>query len=252
MTEAFNIKKVRTVGQCLAMRCKAGASDLLCSKHEDAWRAAGSPPLTVGTTRAKTVDGEGREVPGVDLAVKPQMDTERGSAQQALQLISDLPITCQSDLDLFGVVIGKAQTKIKELEGQRTSVTKPLLDIKRQIDGWFKPVTDTYKAVVTAAKDRVITYQAEQKAAKDAALAEIEAGGGEASAEAFAVAHAPLELPANLSERKVLKFRVLDISAVPTRHLIVDDRSVLAEGEAGREVPGIEFYHESALTGRGT
>lgn len=237
----MKLKKTKVQGTCAAVRCKLGATDLLCPAHEQEWKDQGAPNL------------------GSNLPTQVQADLtgERHAMQQVLARLQALPISTQEDLDKLGDFAGQVQTRIKELETQRKTVTDPLNQAVKEINSWFRPVTDTCKAVVSSCKemiqDRLKAMQAEQ----DKALRLVEAGGGVADRATLMLAHDSVEAPANVSARTSLSYRVVHDALIPQRYWkrVLDHDAIMSEidlhGKA-TDIPGLEIIVIGSLTVRGT
>lgn len=191
----------------------------------------------------------------VPAELEGELTQERGRAQECLQMIQTLTIESQADLDLAGELLGSAKAKIKELEEQRKSVTGPLNQVVKTINGWFKPVTEFYESCERALKERVAEHTLAQQAKQDAALAEIEAGAGDASAEAFAAATQVTENPSNVSTRVRWIWTVENWALVPGKYkkLVLDEAAVAAEVEAHGDraaIPGITITKDIQVIAR--
>lgn len=189
--------------------------------------------------------------------VQESLTVERKSAQESLAMIVNLAITSQADLDFAGELLGLTKSKIKELEAQRTSVTGPLNQAVKTVNGWFKPVTEFYGSCEKALKEKIATHMLAEQAKQDAALREIEAGAGDASPEAFAAATSVHEAPKNVSLKPRFKWTVTNWAIIPGRF----KKMVLAEDLVEREIaehginaniPGLLIERDMGIIGRST
>lgn len=239
----MNIKKTRTPGQCQAMRCTAPASDLLCEKHEAAWRADGSPPLTVATPAPA---GSSTMVPA---ALEPELTGMRHQLQAALAEVPEIPVESDQDREFAGRMITAAAAEIKELEERRTSVVKPLNDAVKTINSWFKPNVEFLEQFKRRLGDKLSLKLRALAAERQEALAQIEAGRGTAPAEAFEAAHKDISGPSTVQVRKVTKWRITDRGQIPGNYftLVLNEDKVTAAVKAGEKVTGIEVYEEDQI-----
>ena len=239
----MKLKKTMTQGVCAAMRCKSPAGDLLCEKHEQEWRDAGSPALTK------------ENEPGTSLAIpthiQAELTTERAKYQDAIQMVRTMPLTNQTQIDKAGQFVGMAQTKIKELEEQRKSVVQPLNNVVKEINSWFRPVVESLETVRDILKERIAESIAAGQKAQDEALRKIEEGGGKADASTLLVAHNTPVAPSNITVRKVLVGRVVDFSKLPDRFKEVNVSALKAAVTSGeKDIPGVVIEEQDQVIGR--
>lgn len=241
----FTLKKSRKVGLCAAMRCVDRASDLLCERHEQEWNEAGKPSLQAADS-PRPAQGGGL----LPVHVRAELDTERGRAQEALQLIQSLPLATSQDLELAGGLYNEARARVKALEEKRKSVTDPINAALREINGWFRPVREFYESCGKALNERMAARLAELKAEQDEALAKIQELKAEAPAEAFEIAHRPAEAPSNVGVAEVLEYQVVDFSALPDEYKLVNDAKIkqaLRERGVALAIPGIVVSSRTQL-----
>jgi hypothetical protein len=148
-------------------------------------------------------------------------------------------------LDQAGELLKQTKAKYKSLESERTKVTKPLLDAKRDIDDWFKPAKQALSAlegVLKSAIDGFITAQEQKR------LEALQLGNHQ---EALATEQ-PV-LPSGISTRTVWRFNVVDPTKVPREYLAVDMAKVQAhvtEHQSATAIPGIEAYPDTSVAAR--
>lgn len=247
----FKVKKVTQDGQCRAMRCKSAshqATAWLCHKHHAEWTNAGQPDLDAidpGTGTDLTL-----AVPGT---LKTQLDTERLEAQEVLALVQSLPTDTEEQRTYIGALHNQAAQKIADLEAQRTSVTGPMHQIKKTIDGWFSPTVQYYTQIKKALADKLLTHQRLAEQAQVKALQTVQDGVGLATAEVFEVAHNTPAPPANVGVRRRIMYTVEDFDALPAEYKItLPDHAKLrgmvdAQG-LDMKVPGVRVYEELAIS----
>ena len=259
----FNVKKDLKQGTCSAMRCKVPAlppSALtpappmeLCEKHHTLWAGEGCPPLT-SVAAAPTGEAGAALAVSVPTSLQGSLDKERAEAQQVLQLVQGLPVETPEQREFIGSLINQAGAKVKELEDQRTSVTGPLLQIKRTIDGWFKPPVEFYEAIKKTLAGKLQAWESDQKTARTAALVAIAAGAGLAPAAAFEAAHANVELPDNVGSRTVLEYEITDWAMLPGKYkiLVANHEAIkadIAKHGLTLDAPGLRVFETTKVTG---
>ncbi len=230
----FRIKKTTKPGECCAMRCTNASTDLLCPKHEQIWRDAGSPPLT-----GENQTSPARTAPALmDPVMRDRLETERQRTIDAIKLAETMPVHTAAHRDRLSSFVIKAQSRVVELEDERKSVVGPLNQAVKTINSWFKPAVDSLEAFVEAGKARIQQALAAERAEQEKALAEIEAGAGEASAEAYALAHRATAAPAGMAERVTKRVQLVNTSLIPDEYWVIDVRLIEKAFREGRDVPG--------------
>ncbi len=252
----FSIKKVTKAGQCAAMRCIAPCADLLCPRHEQEWRDAGMPALTTQTDQAPAKAGKEAESGALVLSVPASLQTElttaRHEAQESLALIAELSTDTEEDRALCSELMKMAAGKVKDLDAQRLTVTKPLNEIVKTVNSWFKPAIEFYGQAKELLGDKLAAALVQQETARKEALALIQENAGDAPAEVFDVAHAPVDAPNGAQVRRTLKYRVTDIKALPDylKYEVPDAHKIelLVKAEGLKlTIPGLEVYEEVSV-----
>lgn len=186
-------------------------------------------------------------VPGLDLALRDQLELERQRTVDAIAKAGSFPLDTPAQRDKLAALANHAADRIKELETERTKVTQPLNQVLRTVNSWFKPLQESYEAFRDTAKRRLLAHQKAMEAERSAALEVIQEGAGQAPDEAFAVAHRPIEVPAGMASRVTYKVQVDDPALIPRAFLVPDLRLIKAELQAGRAVPGCSWVPEESL-----
>ena len=184
---------------------------------------------------------------GVDLAVRDQLEVERQRTVDAIGKAAQFPVATAEQRDKLSGLVAKSAERVKELEAERTKVTKPLNEVLRTVNGWFKPVRDAHEAFQKAAKTRIQERLEELRAEQDEALAAIQEGGGEAPDEAFALAHTVVETPKGMTTKKTHRVVVDNPMEVPRFFLTPNMPMIEAEFRAGRSVAGCSWVEEEVL-----
>lgn len=139
------------------------------------------------------------------------------------------------------------KTLNKELEAERTSVTKPMNAALKVVNGWFKPRQTLLTAVEDACKDAIWRYeralQAEQQRQLQAAAEAYQAGNTEAATTALAaIPDVPVVAGTSVSTRRVL--RVVAPDLVPREYCSPDPGKLRAVAP-GVAVPGCIWEDEA-------
>jgi hypothetical protein len=145
-----------------------------------------------------------------------------------------------------------------KLETERKSVTGPLWEAKRRIDGWFKPVTDILDESARTLKHKIATFTLEQQRERDRLYAEA-ARAHELATAGVPGAHvqmtlalqatssAVVEPPRGTSVREEWRAEIVDARMVPCAYHVIDEARIQAEARATPEhaqphpIPGVRF-----------
>ncbi len=212
-------KKTLTPGNCTIMRCKAGVAVSsvnplnMCDRHLDEWTNAGCPPLEA---KAAPVKATSEELATVEAEL---ISPVRTAASQYLQTISTIVLNTQEALDWIGAVREGMRQALGTVEARRTTITKPMNELKRAVDALFSPAKDSCEAVIKACDARMNAYHAEQRAAQDQALAMIQNGSRDDTTIAAAHLTGP-SLPSTVIVRDEYDIQVTDFSLVPDMFVI--------------------------------
>ena len=234
----INLKKKRKPGTCNAMRCSEPTAETfpdgveLCAKHQGATYVDATTPAA---------DSGGADQGAVQALVQPV----ESHASHMLAKLEPIQVDSQAALDLVGPVLQDIAKRIKELEAERTSVTKPMLDAKKRVDSWFKPARELLEACRDNLKTKVGAFVLGQETAKVAAL---QAGDHDT-----AMNIADPVMPDGLSKRVTYEWRVTDAAAVPADFLCVDAAKVQAvvnELKGAAVIPGITVAPSVGVTVR--
>jgi hypothetical protein len=148
-----------------------------------------------------------------------------------------------------------------KLESERKSVTGPLLDAKRRVDGWFKPVTDLLESAIRDLKNKVAAHLIEQKRKQDelyqlAAQAHTAGNHNVMTAALAATSAVVTEAPKGTSVREVWTAEIFNAAIVPCSYHVVDENRIQAEARATpanqepAPIPGVRFFKRAETTMR--
>ncbi len=235
----MKLTKTTKPGICDASRCQLpdvevfGDGTKLCQKHADMYKEAGA------TDSGLAAQGHTEPEPGPnsEAAIVAQLAPMKTEAEVYAGKLATFKITSQAKLDLAAKLLREVKGNAKTIETQRKSVTKPLLDTKKQIDTWFKPTADALAKVEGILKTAINTYTAEQQAEKVALLA-----AGDHTA---ALAMPETNLPKGVTQRTLWRWEVEDATKVPRGFLCVDANAVQAAVDKHHDsanIPGIKVF----------
>lgn len=205
-------------------------------------------------------------------------------ARTLQEVVANIKISTDECLQQATDIMNKAiKARIKELNAERLSMTRPLDEVKAKIMAKYRPAIEALESAEKLVKFKILEYtkkkEAEiaEKEAKLRAQAEAEAEKERAKLEAKAekarqkgkenmadellmaaesiVPMAPiLDRPkANgVSVRKIWRARVTDKAALPENFKIPDMEAlnkIAASTHGEMQVPGVEFYSEDIVVG---
>ena len=172
------------------------------------------------------------------------------------------------------------KTMQKEVEAQRTDITKPLVQAQRAANDFFRPFADRLKRAEGSIKSAMSSWKAEQDriareeqrkrdeaARKEREEAERKAEEArkrgrhsraqqleeQASETVAPVVQSEAPKTEGISYRKVWKYRITDEAQIPRKYLIVDERKIRQVVKAlggDAEIPGVEVFSEDEIAAR--
>ena len=135
-----------------------------------------------------------------------------------------------------------------ELEALRKQFSVPLDKAKKAIDAMFKPSKELLNGVKLHMKDQLFTYDRLQKEMAERAQAEQRKAQAMLGLEANAVV--TTDKTAGMSTRYKNVLKVYNVDLIPNQYWALDEAKVLADLEAGIEVPGCEIEKEAMVVVR--
>jgi hypothetical protein len=177
--------------------------------------------------------------------VQASLAPQREEAEKVLLAIQKLDLTTQPNRDKAGTLIVKFRERVAELEEQRKSLTAPILEAKRGIDNFFKPVRELFESCDKALTSRLLEATAAAHTEHRKALEAVAAGGGDAPSAVLAQAHATPLTPEGLREQSSWSFRVVDLSLVPNEYWVLNEGLVavtVRKFKGDTQIPGIEVF----------
>jgi hypothetical protein len=204
----------------------------------------------------------------VPLPTSPEwLAREASAAPRIRQHVAAIEVSDEASMQSADALTKQLLQLRDRLEAERKSVTGPLLDAKRRVDGWFKPVTDILEVAIRDLKNKVAAHLIEQKRKQDelyrlAAAAHTAAtqgvqGAHEVMSQALAAtSDVSTAAPQGTSVREVWTAEVFNPAIVPCSYHIVDTARIQAEARATPSnqepspIPGVRFIKRAETTMR--
>lgn len=235
----MQLKKRIKPNVCDAMRCKEApvavvGSAKYCAKHH----GMAEPQITEATPQITDVGAESAPTEEVIAELVTPIKHETDEAIAQLQRVE---ITSQPMLDTVSQILRKVKADMKGLEAKRKSVTKPMLDAKKQIDAWFKPAMDSLKEFESLIKNAIGVYLARQEQEKLAALA---------SGDTSALSRPAVEIPEGIQTRASWKYSIDNEQLLPRDYMCPDHAQiarVVAEFKDKTHIPGVSVYLDTTI-----
>jgi hypothetical protein len=191
--------------------------------------------------------------------------TQREAEAELVGLAKHPEALAITDEDSKGEVVEfmrEWQRRGDAVELMRTSATKPLLDVKRTIDGWFKPANDAISTIVEICKKAIGAYDLAQDNKRLAAKAEAQAAaeahdtGAMLTALTVAASSAPAKVKGS-STRFEWRVKRIIREMLPAEWLVPDEVRIAKHArdagtsETGPDpIPGVVFERVPFVTGR--
>lgn len=182
---------------------------------------------------------------------QPQIEEALESREQ----VFDIAIKDDSDAVMASQLIKEVSTKIKAVEAERKEITKPLLESKRNLDKFFKKITNPLEDINKHLRKELVKYEKEKEAARQLAQAEARKAAllgapAEEIKDLITESVKPSVKVSGVSVRNVWKARVLDFSQLPDEFKMVDEQALkryAKENQDQKQVPGVQFYLDKAI-----
>lgn len=215
--------------------------------------------------RKKPATAPGSDVAGAALTLttpdlSAQLQSEASELGEALTLVRDYriePVGAPGhEESLAFAEESRKLTKEQwaEYENQRTSVTGPLNGVLKTVNGWFRPVLTTLKAMETAWNQKIVDAATQAAAAQRALIAEARATEAPAiMKETLVEASAMVLRPSAVTLRDNWVFEVYDPAAVPQEYLCPDLEKigkVVGVLKDKTAIPGVRAWNATIVASR--
>lgn len=161
-------------------------------------------------------------------------------------------ITTDQEQEHIVGVLQEVKARYKAIEDKRTSFTKPLNDVIKGLNDFFRPPKTKFETLERLLKDKITTYLQAKQAANVAALQAAAAAPTPIVAQQ-ALAHVrPVEAPQSVSVRYVWQFQIVQPELVPAQFLSPDVAKIQAYLAQTNEpaIPGVVFSQKPITTVR--
>lgn len=187
-----------------------------------------------------------------------QLAAKLASIEAAVKLTQEA-IVDQASAERATAAVKILRDELKAVEDMRTSVTKPLLDQKRKIDGWFKPLTSLLEAAIDDLRRRVGAFASAERERQAKALQESAAAmrAGQTATAVVAVQAANVAAvnargPKGTTVVDYWEPEVVDARVVPREWCTPDVERMREAGKAGKPptVAGVRWHKKQRTTVR--
>jgi len=159
-----------------------------------------------------------------------------------LEAIKEMVIESDPEYDFASQVLREVKTKTKETKAMKDSATKPLKQVAKTIDGWFKPALDAMKEaeavikrgmsdyLVLKERNRVKAMQEAQaliEAAKKTPAPEAKEAAKEAARDLIVGSQSDAASE-GISQIEVWGFEIMDASLLPREYLMPNEAAIKA------------------------
>ena len=103
---------------------------------------------------------------------QPKESALTRSAERVLAIAMSIVVDSDEMAALAAAELGTIKGRVKELDEERKSITKPMDDAKKAVMDIYKPAIEKLGQAETALKTSLLTYQTEQQRIADLAAAE--------------------------------------------------------------------------------
>lgn len=174
-------------------------------------------------------------------------------------------INTDADVEKASVFLSKIKSAGRQAETMRKAFVKPLNDHVKNINSFFKELTNPVTMAEGIVKDKVLIYRSDQEAKRrkeqskldrEAAARQREADEKAAENEEPEQAVAPVIAKQEskvgaASFKKVWTFQIMDVSKVPVGYKTVNEVRIRQAIMAGvREIEGVRIYQEEQMANR--
>lgn len=181
--------------------------------------------------------------------------SELATAHDIGRLLESLVINTDAEYDMAGKYLQQATALSKALEAKRKAITGPMMQAKRELDGWIKPIVKVYDAAGATLKRKILEYQGRKMAEKQAIAEQMRAQHAQGNIGQVMQLAAQAQVTSapvldNVTMRKRWKFRIVDLNALPREYMVPNDTAIRLAMSNGIHVPGVEYYQEDEIAVR--
>lgn len=168
---------------------------------------------------------------------------KREAEESLAALAKGFVIGSQAALDKACAALADTTKKAGKVEKVRTGMTKPILNLKREVDDWFKPTKSAVLALENFLRSEITTYTQAEEERKIAAL--------KAGEHDTALAMETPTMSAGVKNRTLWKWRVVNAKLIPPEYWVLDAAKIQTRVDALKaqcDIPGIETYPDTGLS----
>jgi len=190
-----------------------------------------------------------------------QLEAKRTELALVSSAAAGLQVRSAEDAIQATELLRAVKAEAKALEEMRTSVKRPLVEAGRQLDSWFRSLSELLDRAEKALKSAVGAWQVEERRRYTAAFTA--AAEAHAAADHAAVQSALIQAsacsttaPQGTTIREVWQATIVDPGAVPRAWCVPDEVRIRASARVcpptaqPKPIPGVEYRLTSAMTVR--
>ena len=142
------------------------------------------------------------------------------------------------------------KNRLKELEEERQTYTKPINESLSKLNVKFKSLTNPLKEAERGVKDAVLVYRKEKEEHRQIEEAKLQKKNGNENITLPDVVPDIIESKSGeIRTRKTWTFKVIEEKSIPRAYMMIDEKKVkeaIRNGE--RKIKGLEIYQEEDLS----
>jgi hypothetical protein len=182
--------------------------------------------------------------PSIQQALQPvfafspsELDAKRAELAEAQQAVATLTVTDAESMAKVDAIVKAVKVEAKAIEEMRTSVTKPLNEILKTVNGWFRPLSTLCKTIEDVGKKEVGNYlnaerHKQEQAYQAAALAHQAGAHSHAAAQLAVASEAQTTAPQGTSVREEWRAEIFNPKIIPYDWTIPDEPRINAHAKA--------------------
>jgi hypothetical protein len=178
---------------------------------------------------------------------------ERTRAEVALEKLRLLNVVTADHIVVASGLLQYVKGEWSRIEDQRTSITKPLLEAKRKIDGMFSEALSALVESESVLKRKIadahLAIQQQNLLAQQAAQAHLQQGDARAAAVASQGIQT-MQAPAGVRFADAWTYRIVDASLLPRQFLTADLKKIAAHVKThglGMPIPGVTVEKDVSI-----
>lgn len=171
-------------------------------------------------------------------------------------------VKTEDDAAQASIFLAKLKQSQDVIEAKRLSFTKPLNQSLKEINGFFKPITDEIQQKRNALGSKIIDWKtaenekiAKEEARRQAISDKAAEKRGEENTKIIEVERVEKTVGFVTTRKGLRKFKVIDFDRVPDCFKMVNEvelnKFIRDKNNEGKEVPGIKVYQEDILATKG-